>query len=47
MSTYRDDVGRYLPTYLKKGILDEDPFEVIDEKGVGSLIVSSAAAGIL
>jgi len=41
----RDDIGTYLPTYLKRGLLDEDPFEVIDEKGVGQLIVSSATAG--
>ena len=41
----RDDVGSYLPTYLKKGLLVEDPFEVIDEKGVGQLIKLSAQAG--
>jgi len=41
----RDDVGRYLPTYLKRGLLDEDPFEVIDETGVGKLITMSAEAG--
>ena len=41
----RDDVGGYLPTYLKRGILEEDPFEVIDEVGVGKLITMSAAAG--
>lgn len=41
----RDDVGSYLPTYLKRGLLDEDPFEVIDEVGVGKLITMSTAAG--
>lgn len=41
----RDDVGSYLPTYLKRGLLDEDPFEVIDETGVGKLITMSSAAG--
>jgi len=41
----RDDVGTYLPTYLRKGLLDQDPFEVIDERGVGSLIKSSVALG--
>lgn len=41
----RDDVGSYLPTYLKKGILERDPFDTIDEKGVGKLIEMSAAAG--
>lgn len=41
----RDDVGGYLPTYIKKGLLDRDPFETIDEAGVGSLIKSSAQIG--
>lgn len=41
----RDDVGSYLPTYLKRGLLDEDPFEVIDEVGVGKLITQSSIAG--
>jgi pyruvate,orthophosphate dikinase len=41
----RDDVGAFLPTYLKRGVLDKDPFETIDEEGVGQLIKMSAAAG--
>ena len=41
----RDDVGTFLPAYLKAGILDKDPFQVIDEEGVGSLIVKSAKDG--
>lgn len=41
----RDDIGSYLPTYLKKGILDKDPFQVIDEKGVGLLVKNSAEVG--
>ena len=41
----RDDVGSFLPTYLKSGILERDPFENIDEEGVGQLIKSSAEAG--
>ena len=41
----RDDVGTFLPAYLKAGILDKDPFQVIDEEGVGSLIVRSAKDG--
>lgn len=41
----RDDVGGYLPTYLKKGILDADPFQSIDVQGVGQLIKMSAEAG--
>lgn len=34
----RDDLGGFLPAYLKKRILKEDPFQVIDEKGVGKLM---------
>ena len=41
----RDDVGSFLPAYLRKGLLENDPFEVIDEQGVGQLIALSAAAG--
>jgi len=41
----RDDIGSYLPTYIKQGIVQEDPFEVIDENGVGKLILMSAQSG--
>ena len=41
----RDDIGSYLPTYLKNGILEKDPFQVIDEKGVGQLVKTSAETG--
>jgi pyruvate,orthophosphate dikinase len=34
----RDDAGKFLPTYIEKGIYANDPFVTIDEKGVGSLI---------
>jgi len=34
----RDDIGGFLPDYIKKGILPEDPFQSIDQKGVGELI---------
>jgi len=34
----RDDIGGFLPEYLKKGILPEDPFQSIDQKGVGEII---------
>jgi pyruvate,orthophosphate dikinase len=38
MGLSRDDAGRFLPTYLERGILPEDPFQVLDERGVGRLI---------
>ncbi|MFA5069779.1 MAG: pyruvate, phosphate dikinase [Patescibacteria group bacterium] len=34
----RDDIGSFLPVYLKKGILADDPFQTLDQKGVGELI---------
>ena len=34
----RDDAGRFLPFYIEKGILREDPFITIDQEGVGSLM---------
>jgi pyruvate,orthophosphate dikinase len=38
MGLSRDDAGRFLPTYVERGILAEDPFQVLDERGVGRLI---------
>jgi len=34
----RDDASKFLPIYISKGILKHDPFEVIDQEGVGQLI---------
>jgi pyruvate,orthophosphate dikinase len=34
----RDDIGGFLPDYIKKGILPEDPFQTIDQEGIGDLI---------
>ncbi len=34
----RDDIGGFLPDYLKKGILPDDPFQTIDQEGIGELI---------
>ncbi len=34
----RDDVGKFLKIYLQKGILEQDPYQVLDRKGVGQLI---------
>ncbi|XP_021290363.1 pyruvate, phosphate dikinase, chloroplastic-like isoform X2 [Herrania umbratica] len=41
----RDDVGKFLPLYLSKGILQSDPFEVLDRKGVGQLIKIAVEKG--
>ncbi|HMC54141.1 MAG TPA: pyruvate, phosphate dikinase [Gemmatimonadaceae bacterium] len=34
----RDDAGRFLPTYIERGIVADDPFQVLDQEGVGKLI---------
>lgn len=34
----RDDAGTFIPLYVEKGILKEDPFQVLDQEGVGSLM---------
>ena len=34
----RDDASKFLPIYLEKGILPADPFEVLDQNGVGQLV---------
>ena len=34
----RDDINKFLPTYLDQGILKQDPFQVIDRDGVGELV---------
>jgi len=41
----RDDAGKFLPIYIEKGILKVDPFEVIDEEGVGQLIKTGTQRG--
>ncbi|HEX5831287.1 MAG TPA: putative PEP-binding protein, partial [Gemmatimonadaceae bacterium] len=34
----RDDAGRFLPEYVSRGIFPDDPFQVLDQEGVGRLI---------
>jgi len=34
----RDDAGRFLPSYVDMGILPEDPFQVLDQEGIGQLV---------
>ncbi len=34
----RDDIGKYLPEYLDKKIFEKDPFQVLDQDGVGQLV---------
>jgi pyruvate,orthophosphate dikinase len=41
----RDDAGRFLPYYVDRGILPDDPFQVLDRNGVGKLIGFAVSAG--
>lgn len=41
----RDDVGTFLPSYMKKGVLLDDPFVTIDTEGVGQLIQMTVERG--
>jgi len=34
----RDDAGKFLPSYIKEGILETDPFQQLDQGGVGKLV---------
>ncbi|MDO8141962.1 MAG: pyruvate, phosphate dikinase [Candidatus Brocadiales bacterium] len=34
----RDDVGSFVPDYIEKSILEKDPFQVLDQEGVGQLV---------
>lgn len=41
----RDDAGKFLKVYLEKGILKEDPFQVLDQEGVGQLVEMAVKKG--
>ena len=41
----RDDIASFLPSYLEKKILDVDPFQVLDQRGVGQLIKMAVEKG--
>ncbi|MBQ2507739.1 MAG: pyruvate, phosphate dikinase, partial [Bacteroidaceae bacterium] len=41
----RDDIASFLPVYLDKKILKVDPFQVLDQKGVGRLIKFAVKEG--
>src|SRR5256885_2508204 len=38
MGLSRDDAGRFLPSYIDRGILADDPFQILDTEGVGRLV---------
>lgn len=41
----RDDIASFLPSYLEKKILDVDPFQVLDQNGVGQLVKMAVDKG--
>jgi pyruvate,orthophosphate dikinase len=41
----RDDAGRFLPYYLEHGVIEDDPFQVLDLAGVGKLISMACDLG--
>ena len=41
----RDDAGKFLPVYLQKNILKVDPFQALDQEGVGQLIKMAVKRG--
>jgi pyruvate,orthophosphate dikinase len=41
----RDDAGKFLPIYIKKGLLKVDPFQVLDQTGVGQLVQMGVEKG--
>ena len=41
----RDDAGKFLPLYLEKDLLAKDPFQVLDQKGVGFLVETAVEKG--
>ena len=45
MGFSRDDAGKFLPSYLKDGMYEQDPFQSIDQKGVGLLVKMAVEKG--
>ena len=41
----RDDAGRFMSSYVEKGVYPEDPFHTLDEDGVGELLLLGAERG--
>ena len=41
----RDDSGHFLPYYLEHGVIEDDPFQVLDQAGVGKLIQMACELG--
>jgi pyruvate,orthophosphate dikinase len=45
MGLSRDDAGSFLPGYVEAGILPADPFQTLDQEGVGKLVEMAVTLG--
>ncbi len=45
MGLSRDDAGRFLPLYVERKVMPEDPFQTIDQEGVGQLVIMGTERG--
>jgi pyruvate,orthophosphate dikinase len=45
MGLSRDDAGRFLPFYVEKKIFPDDPFQTLDQEGVGQLVEVGVSRG--
>ena len=45
MGLSRDDAGKFLPTYVEMGIYKDDPFQSLDQEGVGQLVAMAVQKG--
>jgi pyruvate,orthophosphate dikinase len=41
----RDDAGKFIEEYMKKGIFEQDPFQTLDQNGVGKLVKMAVELG--
>ena len=41
----RDDIGKFLPVYLDKGLIKADPFQTLDQNGVGQFVKTGVFKG--
>ncbi|MBP6978300.1 MAG: pyruvate, phosphate dikinase [Bacteroidales bacterium] len=41
----RDDSNKFMPVYLAKGILKNDPFQILDQEGIGQLMEMAVKRG--
>jgi pyruvate,orthophosphate dikinase len=41
----RDDSGKFLPVYVERGVLKYDPFQVLDQEGIGQLVEMGTSKG--